>query len=84
VKKDTATLALRVIDLLIAGVTLIPQIKRRAQRARSKIQVMIDEGRDPTDAEWDEILGDGEALSEDIRKAVEAKRNDPRWQPPED
>ena len=80
----TATLALRVIDLLIAGAVLLPQIKGRAQRARDRIQVMIDENRDPTQEEWDEILGESDSLSAEIRAAVEAKRQDPAWQPPED
>jgi hypothetical protein len=77
--QNTAVLALRVIDLLIAGATMIPEIKRRAASARSRIQVMIDEDRDPTSEEWDEIFGESDSLTADIEVAVEAKR---RAQPP--
>lgn len=83
-KKDTATLALRVIDLVLAGGTLAATAHARAQASRTKIQTMIDEDRDPTPAEWDEILGEGDTLARSIEEAVRLKRLDPRWQAPED
>lgn len=70
----TALLILRVLDMLVAGLELAPALKRRASGATARIKVMIEEDRDPTPEEWDELLVETDNLTDSIRAAVEAKR----------
>ncbi len=52
----TSALAiLRLLDLVVAGLTIAPAVMARYRRHRALIENMIEEGRDPTQAEWDEL-----------------------------
>ncbi len=52
----TSALAiLRLLDLVVAGLTIAPVVMARYRHHRALIENMIEEDRDPTEAEWDEL-----------------------------
>lgn len=71
---QTALLIVRVLDILIAGLDLVPALRERASASTARIRRMIEEDRAPTDAEWAELLAETDELTAAVRLAVEAKR----------
>lgn len=69
----TAALVLRLVDLVASGLLLAGEAKERYDRYRSQIQTFIDEGRDPTDAEFAALLSESDHLTERIRQASQRK-----------
>jgi len=45
-------LAFKIIDLIMLGVQLAPQVKASFATLKAELQVFVDEGRDPTPEEW--------------------------------
>lgn len=52
----TIDMVLKLIDLLALGISITPSIKSSYDEQKSKIQIMVDENRDPTQEEWEELL----------------------------
>lgn len=69
----TLALILKAIDIVAAALVQYPELKARYDVYRAKIQVFIDENRAPTEAEFREILAEGEELTDRIAAAVAAK-----------
>lgn len=53
---STLNMILKLLDLLVLGMNLAPKLKASFDENRSKIQQMIDEGREPTQSEWETLL----------------------------
>lgn len=59
-----ALLLLKLLDLAIAGISAAPDVIARVRQGRSKLEAMIQEGRDPTPDEMAEIDADIAGLRE--------------------
>ena len=66
-------IVLRLIDLLATGLALIPEIRARYDESSAKLRTIIEEGREPTPAEFLELLAESESLTQKLRDAVAAK-----------
>lgn len=66
-KPTTAQAILKALDLIVLGITLAPSIKAAWDEYRAKLQVMIAEGRDPTEDEWNELLAIVNKNSQDLQ-----------------
>jgi len=64
-----AALLLRGIDLLILGITVAPQIKAAFSSITDELQVMIDEGRDPSPEEMEAIFTRARSVHGQIQAA---------------
>lgn len=64
-----SALLLGLIDLVVSGVKMLPAARRRYDKVRSRVQKFVDEGRDPTPAEWMELIEQSREISERIRKS---------------
>lgn len=69
----TALLILRMVDLLAAGLQFTGESRARYDRLSAKVKTMIEEGRDPTEQEFDELFAESDALTERLRAARAAK-----------
>lgn len=67
------SLVLKGLDILAAALVTIPELKARYDAYRSKVQTFIDEKRPPTDAEFAELIAEGDDLSAAIAAAAAAK-----------
>jgi len=70
---QVALLVLKVLDIVIAGVRLAPEIRRKKELYITQIELMIREDRGPTDAEMDALLAEGDVLTEALIAARNAK-----------
>lgn len=71
---QTALLFLRLLDLVAAAVELAPDLLARKEAYVAQIEVMIREGRGPTDAEMDALLAEGDDITTAIRAERAARR----------
>lgn len=62
----TAMMILKLLDLLVLGINLAPEIKRSFLENKSKIQKMIEEERNPTIDEWDTLISDIRRNTEEL------------------
>lgn len=46
---------LSLLDLIVMGIELAPEVYASYQEARGKLDTMLEEGRDPTDEEWNDL-----------------------------
>jgi hypothetical protein len=69
----TLTLVLKALDIVASGLALAPELKARYDFYRAKIDQMIAEGRPPTEAEFGELLAEGDDLSKAIAAAAARK-----------
>lgn len=51
----TLELVLKLVDLLVIAIKVAPNVYAQYQETRHKISLMIQEGRDPTPAEWEQL-----------------------------
>lgn len=54
----TTMIVMRILDMLVVGTSAV----ERVQTMRARISAIQAEGRDPTDAEWEELFAEQEAL----------------------
>lgn len=66
-------LLLKTIDIVSAGLKLLPELLERKDRYIEQIKKMIEEDRGPSDDEMDALLKEGDDLTELIRRAVEGR-----------
>ena len=48
-------LIIRLIDLILVGVTVAPQVQAEMEGLKAKLAEMVAEGREPSAEEWDEL-----------------------------
>lgn len=72
-----ALLLVRVIDLIASGIELLPEANARKDKYLGMIRTMVEEDRSPTDAEWADLLGDTDDVTNEIRRIVAAKGGSP-------
>lgn len=65
----TLILIAKLIDLVMLGVEMNPEAREQAEKLSEKLHRMIDENRDPTLAEWDEINLHTDSLMVRLRQA---------------
>ncbi len=70
---QTLLLVLRLIDLAATGLALVPEIRARYDQSSARLRAIIEEGREPTPAEFDELLAESDDLTRQLRDAVAAK-----------
>lgn len=72
---DPATIALilKALDVVASGLALAPELKARYDFYRAKIDGMIAEGRAPTEAEFAELMAEGDDLTKAIAAAAAGK-----------
>lgn len=66
---QTSLLILRLIDLIALGATLAPEITERYRDIAARVRVMVEEDRDPTQDEWDELEAETDDLFRQIQEA---------------
>ena len=73
---DPATILLltNLIDLIASAIELAPEVNARKEKYLSMIRIMVEEGREPSDAEWAELLDDSDDVTEELRRVVAARR----------
>lgn len=67
---EVALLILKILGVVIAGTKLAPELRRRKEEYIAKIEVMIKEGRGPTEEELTALLTE----SDDLTLALRAQR----------
>ena len=75
---ETILLIIKLIDLVATGLALIPEIRERYEKGSAKLRAILEEGREPTPAEFAELLAETDELTQAIRDAVAAKEADGR------
>lgn len=65
----TVQLILKLLDILSVGLVSIPSANARYKLLRNKLQVFIDEGRDPTPGEFDDLMAETTSVHERIQGA---------------
>lgn len=65
-------LILKLVDGILLLATEIPALLAKANVLKGKLQVFADEGRDPTDAEWDVLNADTESLLSFMQQRADA------------
>lgn len=70
---STILIILRLIDLAASGLALVPEIRARYDENSSKLRAMLEEGREPTLAEFAELFAESEELTQQLRDAVASK-----------
>lgn len=60
-----AALIIKLLDALVIGAASI----ERLQAARARLATIAAEGRDPSDAEWAELIGELKGLGERLDRA---------------
>ncbi len=69
----TILMLIKLLDLVVAGIALIPEIRARYEKNSAKLRAMIEEGREPTAEEFNELLAESDQLTQAMRDAVAAK-----------
>ena len=69
----TISLILKALDIVASGLALAPELKARYEFYRAKIDGMVAEDRAPTEAEFAELMAEGDDLSKAIASAAAAK-----------
>lgn len=64
---------LKLIDVVAAAVEWRAEDKERFNRYRSKVEDMVREGRAPTEDEWAGLLGDLDAMTQELLAIRAAK-----------
>lgn len=59
-------LLFKVLDIIALGAQLAPQLKAQYDKSKAKLEQIVSENRDPTQAEWDEINSDIDALRDEL------------------
>ena len=62
----TALYAIQLLNMISLGLSTATSIAREIEWARGKLQSMIDEDRDPTDEEWEELNKRTEELRDSL------------------
>ncbi len=75
---ETILLLIKLIDLVATGLALIPEVRARYEEGSAKLRAILEEGREPTPAEFAELLAETDQLTQAIRDAVAAKEADGR------
>ena len=65
-----AALLFKLVDALLLGLTLAPEIMARFQRTKGLLERMVAEGRDPTPEETAEIDGEIDSLRAGFHKPI--------------
>ena len=66
---SSVLLAIKLIDSILLLATEIPALFAKATVLKGELQIFVDEGRDPTDAEW-EVLN---VETEDLLNFMQAR-----------
>lgn len=53
---DTIKSVIKLLDIVMLAVEATPAILAKYNKAKAKIEKMIEEGRNPTQEEWDELV----------------------------
>jgi len=61
---------LKLLDVLAVLLASYPGAKDRFDRLSAKVRTMVEEGRDPTDEEWDELNAETRELSDRLQAAA--------------
>jgi len=69
----TAMLVIRLVELLAGALASYPAVKRMFDAHLSQVRQFVAEGRDPTPEELAALHAEGDAISEAIRAAVDAR-----------
>lgn len=67
--RATVMLILNLVDLAAVGLKAIPELKREYDWLRGKLQIFIDEDRDPTAEEWAELHSRADKAHQRIQEA---------------
>ena len=67
--ETTLLLILRILDLLALGLKLAPELQARYNRLTGRLKLMVQEGRNPTEQEFAEILDETDDLSKRIQES---------------
>lgn len=59
---------LKLLDIVVAASTTLPEVLGKYQAVRSKIDQMVAEGRDPTPEEWADLDADIEESRDALRQ----------------
>ena len=70
---ETALLLLKVIDLVAAGLELLPELEARRSAQSEAIRKMIEEARGPSPEEFAALFATSEELTARIREEAERK-----------
>jgi len=70
---QVALLILKTIDLLAAGMELLPDIRARKDAYVAQIKTMIEEDRGPSDEEMNALLAEGDELTDAIKASLERR-----------
>jgi len=66
-------LVVKGLEILSAGIRLAPELDARRDRTLEAIREMVREGREPSPEEFEALVAESDALTEEIRSAVQRK-----------
>lgn len=66
-------LVVKGLEILSAGIRLAPELDARRDQTLEAIRGMIREGREPSPEEFEALVIESDALTEEIRSAVQRK-----------
>ncbi len=66
-------IVLRLVDLAVTGILLVPEIRARYDANSAKLRAILEEGREPTPVEFAELLAESDDLTQQLRDGVAAK-----------
>ncbi len=70
---EVALLILKVLSIVGAGQKLAPELKRKQAEYIAQIELMVREGRGPSDAELNALIAEGDELTAAIVAARDAR-----------
>jgi hypothetical protein len=60
------TFLLKILDIFAAGIQLTPELLESYNASKAKIQQFVQEGRDPTAEEWEELNNKIDSLQNEL------------------
>ena len=69
----TLLLIVKLLDILALAALKLPELKARYDATVTRIRTMIAEGRQPSDEEFAELIGECDALTSRIEAALASK-----------
>jgi hypothetical protein len=71
----TLLLIVQALDMLVSGIATGAALRERARAHIALIRGMVAENRGPTDAEFDALFAESEALTRELEAAIQMRRS---------
>lgn len=68
-------LIFKMLSLVVSGLQMVPEMRARYEAYSSTVKAMIDEGRDPTEEEWEALLSESAETTNRIAIALQKRRD---------